>query len=69
MEIKKDYQIKALAKVKKIDFYLERTFEMKYISEKQTLKISYKLDELDRIIIKKEINIKNLDNLYNTTIK
>ena len=37
MEFKHNYQIAALSKINKIDFYLERAFKLKYISEKQCL--------------------------------
>ena len=33
-EARKTYQIEALAKVSRIDFYLERAYKFKYISEK-----------------------------------
>lgn len=39
-EKKKDYQIVALAKVNLLDFFLERAYKLKYISEKQLNKKS-----------------------------
>ncbi len=35
LELKHQYQLKALAKINKIDFYLERAYHLKYITEKQ----------------------------------
>lgn len=37
IDLKHNYQIAALAKINKIDFYLERAYKLKYISEKQCL--------------------------------
>ena len=45
-ELKHQYQIDALAKINKIDFYLERAYKLKYISEKQ---ITNKAQELLKI--------------------
>ena len=47
---KHDYQISALAKVNKIDFYIERAYKLKYISEQQCLKNSNKLDRINRML-------------------
>ena len=44
--MKVTYQIKALGKINKLDFYLERAYKLKYISEKQLLS---KADELGKI--------------------
>ncbi len=44
-EKKKDYQIIALAKVNLLDFFLERAYKLKYISEKQLNKEEKKLFE------------------------
>lgn len=43
---KKDYQIVALAKVNLLDFFLERAYKLRYISEKQA---SSKANELLKI--------------------
>lgn len=43
---KKDYQIVALAKVNLLDFFLERAYKLKYISEKQAIS---KVNELVKI--------------------
>ena len=45
-DLKKQYQIEALAKIKKQDFYLERAYKLKYISEKTC---NVKSNELLRI--------------------
>lgn len=50
IEIKRNYQIKALAKVNKIDFYIERACKLKYISEKQALKLSNELSEVNKML-------------------
>ena len=49
-EIKLSFQIEALAKVNKIDFYLERAYKLKYISERQCLHASSKLSKLSKMI-------------------
>lgn len=49
-DIKKTYQIDAIAKINKVDFYLERAFILKYINEKQSLKASNRLKELNKMI-------------------
>lgn len=40
------YQRDILARLSMIDFYLERAYNFKYISEKQLYKYSYKLGEI-----------------------
>lgn len=50
IENKKTYQMKALAKVNKIDFYIERAYKLGYIKEKQALKISGELGELNKML-------------------
>lgn len=47
---KHNYQIEALAKVNKIDFYIERAYKLKYISEQQCIKNSNKLDKINRML-------------------
>ena len=49
-EIKLTYQIEALAKINKIDFYLERAYRLRYISEKQCMNASAKLGRLNKMI-------------------
>lgn len=49
-EIKLNYQIEALAKINKVDFYLERAYKLNYLSEKQVLKASKKLGDLNKMI-------------------
>lgn len=49
-EIKLNYQIEALAKINKVDFYLERAYKLNYLSEKQCLKASKKLGNLNKMI-------------------
>lgn len=50
MEFKHNYQIAALSKINKIDFYLERAFKLKYISEKQCLSKSEQLLKISKMI-------------------
>ena len=46
IDYKRCFQIEAMSKINKIDFYLERAYKLKYISEKQLLS---KADELGKI--------------------
>ena len=48
--LKHNYQIAALAKINKIDFYLERAYKLKYISEKQVMKKSHELKEINKML-------------------
>ncbi len=50
IELKHNYQIAALAKINKIDFYLERAFKLKYISEKQCLSKIEQLLKINKMI-------------------
>ncbi len=50
VEIKKTYQIEALAKINKIDFYLERAYKFRYISEKQCLNKTGELLKINKMI-------------------
>ena len=47
---KHSYQIGALAKINKIDFYLERAYKLKYISEKQVNAKSRELLKINKMI-------------------
>ena len=49
-EIKQNYQIGALAKVNRIDFYLERAYRFGYISEKQCINVTKRLEELNKML-------------------
>lgn len=49
-EIKHNYQIEALAKINKIDFYLERSYKLRYISEKQCLNKTGELLKINKMI-------------------
>ena len=49
-DLKKQYQIEALAKINKIDFYLERAYKLKYISEKTCNLKSNELLKINRMI-------------------
>ena len=49
-EKKKEYKIKALARVNKIDFYLERAYYLKYISEKQCLAKARELLKINKML-------------------
>lgn len=44
--IKKKYQIDICARISMIDFYLERAYVLKYISEKQLYNYTRKLEEI-----------------------
>ena len=44
--VKTTYKIKAVAKINKLDFYLERAYKLKYISERQ---LTIKANELAKI--------------------
>ncbi len=46
LELKHNYQIAAMAKINKVDFYLERAYKLKYISERQ---LTNKLNALLKI--------------------
>lgn len=46
LDYKKTFQIEALAKINRMDFYIERAYKLKYISEKQCIA---KLNELLKI--------------------
>lgn len=50
VEIKKTYQIEALAKINKIDFYLERAYKFKYISERQCMNAIRDLEKINRML-------------------
>lgn len=50
MELKHNYQISALARVNKIDFYLERAYKLHYISEKQCLNKSGELLKINKML-------------------
>ena len=67
IDYKKTFQIEALSKINKIDFYLERAYKFRYISVK--MKNSISLDNL-LFIYEKEIskNIKNKKKLYDFEI-
>ena len=45
-----EYKIKALGKINKLDFYLERAYKLKYISEKQLINKSGELAKINRMI-------------------
>ena len=49
-EKRKDFKILALAKVNKLDFYIERAYHLKYISEKQCKSKSQELLEINKMI-------------------
>ena len=49
-DMKHMYQIEALAKINKIDFYIERAYKLKYISEKQCTLKSAELIKLNKMI-------------------
>ena len=51
-DVKHNYQIKAIAKINKIDFYLERAYKLKYISEKQVINKSNELLKINKMLYK-----------------
>lgn len=48
--IKHTYKIEALSKVNKIDFYLERAYKLKYVSEKQVINKSRELLKINKML-------------------
>lgn len=49
-DYKKNFQIDALSKINKIDFYLERAYKFKYISERQCLNNIKELEKINKMI-------------------
>ncbi len=49
---RKQLQIRILAKISMLDFYLERAYKKKYINEKQCLAKSSELEVIDKMIYK-----------------
>ena len=47
---KKDYQIVALAKVNLLDFFLERAYKLRYISEKQAISKANELVKINKML-------------------
>lgn len=47
---KHDFQIEALGKVNKLDFYIERAYKLKYISEKQCVNKAEELLRINKMI-------------------
>ena len=50
IDIKRTYQIDALAKINKIDFYLERAYKFKYISERQCMNAIRDLEKINKML-------------------
>ncbi len=50
LNMRKPIQIKALMKINLIDFYIEESFRRRIISEKQSLKLSNKLLNINKMI-------------------
>ena len=50
LNMRKSIQIKALMKVNLIDFYIEESFRKRIISEKQSLRLSNKLLNINKMI-------------------
>lgn len=50
VELKHVYQIEALAKINKMDFYMERAFKLHYISEKQCVSKTGELLKINKMI-------------------
>ena len=49
-DMKVTYQIKVLGKINKLDFYLERAYKLKYISERQLIKNVNELAKINKMI-------------------
>ena len=58
IDVKTTYKIKALAKINKLDFYLERAYKLKYISEKQLFKSINLLNEI-HLMVNSWLSLKN----------
>lgn len=56
IDYKKTYQIEAITKINKLDFYLERAYKLHYISEKQLLSKCNKLAIINKMLYKWCIN-------------
>jgi hypothetical protein len=50
INLKRNYQICALAKLHKIDFYIERAYKLGYISERQCTNKSRELSDISKMI-------------------
>lgn len=50
LEKKKNIQIKILSKINMLDFYIERAYKKKYISERQCLNKINELEEINKMI-------------------
>lgn len=50
IDYKRCFQIEAMSKINKIDFYLERAYKLKYISERQCLKNVNELERINKMI-------------------
>ena len=50
IDYKKTYQIEALSKINKIDFYLERAYKFRYISERQCINAISDLEKINKMI-------------------
>ncbi len=50
LEKKKDIQIKIMSKINMLDFYIERAYKKKYISERQCLNKINELEEINKMI-------------------
>ena len=48
--LKHNYQIEIMAKINKIDFYLERAYKLRYISEKELMVKSNTLREINKMV-------------------
>lgn len=50
LDKKKDIQIEIVAKINMLDFYIERAYKKRYISEKECLKKVNELEEINKMI-------------------
>ena len=50
IDYKKTFQIEALSKINKIDFYLERAYKFRYISERQCINAISDLEKINKMI-------------------
>ena len=50
IDYKRCFQIEAMSKINKIDFYLERAYKLKYISERQLTTKANELAKINKMI-------------------
>ncbi len=53
------YQMQILTKINMLDFYLERAFQLHYISEERCLKLCTSLTEINKMVVVWMMNMQN----------